>query len=452
MVCSVLAGARRGTRGFPQSVCSALLMERRGAGGSMIVMPIASINPLRVVIAGGGVGALEALMALHDLGEQQLAVTLIAPDDDFVLRPMAVAVPFSEGHVTRVPLDDICARFGARRVRTALYSVDPDARLVTCDDGEVLEYDRLVLAIGAGTRDAYVSALTFHDRDPVELNGLLADIEQGYVSSVALVVPPAGSWALPIYELALMLAKYTRAVEFPETKIHLVTPEAAPLSIFGPQASSAMQDLLTRHGITVHAASYATIERHGRIAMAPGGRHLEVQRIVALPIIVGRAIDGVPSDDHGFIPIDDHCRVLGLNGVYAVGDDANFPVKQGGLAAQQADAAAKDICADAGAPVEREPFRPILRGMLLTGAAPRFLRHPAAGGAGESRFSADRLWWPPTKVVGHYLAPWLARETGVDTSRPADGVHVETELPPGPDSRPLALTPLGAELPRHGRW
>jgi sulfide:quinone oxidoreductase len=297
-----------------------------------------------------------------------------------------------------------------------------------------------------------VSALTFDDHHPVELNGLLADIEQGYVDSVALVVPPAGSWALPIYELALMLAKYARSVEFPDTKIHLVTPESAPLAIFGPEASTAMEDLLTRHGITVHAGSYATIERNGRIAMAPGGRHLEVQRIVALPIIVGRAIAGIPSDDHGFIPIDDHCRVVGLEGVYAVGDDANFPVKQGGLAAQQADAAAKDICADAGAPVEREAFRPVLRGMLLTGAAPRFLRNAVAGGDGESRFSTDRLWWPPTKVVGHYLAPWLAREAGVETARPAEGVSIETELPGGPDSHPLALAPLGAELPRHGRW
>jgi len=414
-------------------------------------MPIPPITPLRVVIAGGGVGALEALMALHDLGEQQLELTLVAPDDDFVLRPMSVAVPFSEGHVTRVPLDDVCERFGVRRVKSAIYEVDPDAHTVSCDDRDVLEYDRLIVAIGAGTRDAYVSALTFHDGDPVELNGLLRDVEQGYVDSIALIVPPAGSWSLPIYELALMLAKYTRAVEFPDTPIHLITPEAAPLAIFGPQASSAMEELLTKHGITVHAGSYATIERSGHIAMAPGDRHLVVQRIVALPIVVGRAIAGVPSDDHGFIPVDDHSRVVGLDGVYAVGDNADFPVKQGGLATQQADAAAKDICADAGAPVDRDPFRPVLRGMLLTGAQPRFLRHPAAGGDGESRFSVDRLWWPPTKVVGHYLGPWLAREVAMDAEQQVEGISVETELRAARDQRPRELSPLG-DIRQHGRW
>jgi sulfide:quinone oxidoreductase len=415
------------------------------------LVPNPAITPLRVVIAGGGVGALEALMALHDLGEQQLSLTLIAPDDDFVLRPMSVAVPFSEGHVTRVPLAKVCARFGARRVPSAVRSVDPAARTVTCGNGDVVAYDRLVLATGAATRPAYASALTFDDGDPVELNGLLRDIEQGYVGSIALVVPPAGSWALPIYELALLLAKYTRSVGFPDTPIHVVTPESAPLAIFGPQASAAVDALLGENGIMVHAGSYATIERSGSIAMAPGDRHLKVQRVVALPIVVGRAIDGVPADDHGFVPVDEHGRVLGLDDVYAVGDGANFPVKQGGLAAQQADAAARDICADAGAPVEREPFRPVLRGMLLTGEQPRFLRHPAAGGAGESRVSTEQLWWPPTKVVGHYLAPWLAREAGVDVAGPREGVSVEAELSARPDDRPLALAPLGA-LPHHGRW
>jgi hypothetical protein len=62
----------------------------------------------------------------------------------------------------------------------------------------VVGYDRLVLAVGARTRDAYASALTFHDADPAEFNGLLRDVEQGYVASIALVVPPAGSWSLPV--------------------------------------------------------------------------------------------------------------------------------------------------------------------------------------------------------------------------------------------------------------
>ena len=32
----------------------------------------------------------------------------------------------------------------------------------------------------------------------------------------------------------------------------------------------------------------------------------------------------------------------------------------------------------------------------------------AAGGGGEGVASPDYLWWPPHKVSGRYLAPWLA--------------------------------------------
>ena len=51
------------------------------------------------------------------------------------------------------------------------------------------------------------------------------------------------------------------------------------------------------------------------------------------------------------------------------------PLRQGGLAAQQADVAAADIAAQvAGCDVEVHPYLPRLQGMLLTGAEPLYLR------------------------------------------------------------------------------
>jgi sulfide:quinone oxidoreductase len=415
----------------------------------------ASITPLRIVIAGGGIGALEALIALHDLGEQQFDITVVAPEHDFVLRPMSVAVPFSVGHEARIPLAEVCARFGAALRPVAVASVQPEAHRVHCTDHAVLEYDRLILATGAAARPAYHSALTFDDADPTTINGLLADIDEGYCSSVAIVIPPSGSWALPAYELALLTAHEARSSSNETIAIHLVTPEPQPLAIFGTPASQAVGTVLQQAGIVVHTGSYAAIDHPGEILLAPGDQRLTVQRILALPAIVGRPVSGVPVDDHGFVPVDDHAQVVGLEDVYAVGDGADYPVKQGGLATQQADAAARDIAAGAGAPVEAEPFRPVLRGMLLTGAAPRFLRHEVAAGDDEGGASVDRLWWPPTKVVGHYLAPFLASrmETVSLTAAPQPdaGIVIDVALSPDRDARPLALEPLGP-LPRHGRW
>jgi sulfide:quinone oxidoreductase len=402
-----------------------------------------SISPLRVVIVGGGIGALEALMALHDLGEQQLRLTVLSRDADFIPRAMSVATPFAAGHVTRVPVADVCAHFGARHHRASVASVDGLMHRVTCDDGTHWDFDVLVLATGARARPAFASALTF-DRDaPSRLDGLLADIEEGYCRSLALVVPPGGVWPLPIYELALLIARDADRACIDDLTIHVVTPEEAPLVVFGVAASETVRDLLTQAGVHLHTSSRATVLPHGVVEMTPGGGRLEVDRVVALPAVSGQPIPGVPTGDHDFIPVDDHCRVIGLEDAYAVGDAANFPLKQGGLAAQQAVVAARDIAARAGAPVEPRAFRPILRGKLLTGAQPRFIRSEIAGGAGEGEVSLESLWWPPTKMFGRYLAPWLSRMYGLSSTTQARHVPSRADA--------LSQDPLGP-LPRPGRW
>jgi hypothetical protein len=109
--------------------------------------------------------------------------------------------------------------------------------------------------------------------------------------------------------------------------------------------------------------------------------------------------------------------VMGADAVLAAGDATTFPVKQGGLATQQADAAAATIAHALGAAVEPRPFRPVLRGLLLTGGAPLYLRAEldSQGAPGRARHrrlagevSSRALWWPPGKVAGRYLAPYLS--------------------------------------------
>jgi CBS domain-containing protein len=107
--------------------------------------------------------------------------------------------------------------------------------------------------------------------------------------------------------------------------------------------------------------------------------------------------------------------VVGVPDVYAAGDVTSFPIKQGGLAAQQAEAAAEAIAADLGADLTARPFRPLLRGLLLTGGRPQYLSRDLAGGAGDAfALSEEPLWWPPAKIVGRYLGPFLAARAGVE--------------------------------------
>jgi sulfide:quinone oxidoreductase len=178
--------------------------------------------------------------------------------------------------------------------------------------------------------------------------------------------------------------------------------------------------------------------------LTPGGRRLEASEIVALPLLEGPAISGLPGNDEGFMPIDDHARVVGVEDVYAAGDGANFPIKQGGIGTQQADAAAQDIVAGAGADLDPKPFHPILRGKLLTGESTLSMRQDVAGGAGEGVASADYLWWPPHKVSGHYLATLLDRQgepRGEDVPPPSHAVDIEVAFPEDWHRDPMSLDP-----------
>jgi sulfide:quinone oxidoreductase len=192
-------------------------------------------------------------------------------------------------------------------------------------------------------------------------------------------------------------------------ELTIVTPEERPLGVFGATASDELARVLEEAGIKLETSSRAEIPSNGTVILHPQGKVLEADSIVALPVATAIPIDGLPRDRDGFIPVDSHGRVRGVDDVYAAGDGTWFPVKQGGLACQQADAAAESIAAEAGAQVDPTPFKPVLRGKLLTGSRPLFMRSDISGTSGdESKSSAHTLWWPPGKVAGAYLAPYLA--------------------------------------------
>jgi sulfide:quinone oxidoreductase len=241
------------------------------------------------------------------------------------------------------------------------------------------------------------------------VHGLIQDLEGGYSHRIVFVVPAGVVWALPIYELALMTAQRAREMSLPDVELTIVTPEERPLGIFGHGASDDLERMLDEAGITVETSSRAEVPGSGIVILHPHGKTLEADRIVALPATVPIPIEGIPRDRDGFIPVDSHGHVRGADHVYAAGDGTWFPVKQGGLACQQADAAAESIAAQAGARIVPSPFKPVLRGELLTGSKPLFLRSDISGTAGDdSASSGHTLWWPPGKVAGAYLAPYLA--------------------------------------------
>jgi sulfide:quinone oxidoreductase len=193
----------------------------------------------------------------------------------------------------------------------------------------------------------------------------------------------------------------------------IVTPEESPLEAFGVEAAEHLDALLAERCIELRTNERPVSFDSNGLVSAPAGL-LEVDRAVALPSMRGPVLRGVPQTVTGFVATDAYGRVLGLDNVYSAGDGTAYPVKQGGLAAQQADAAAASIAAAAGATIKPEPFAPVLRGMLLTGAEPHYLRRDLMHPQAPAETAERSLWWPPTKVAARSLAPYLAARPGLE--------------------------------------
>ena len=357
-------------------------------------------SPARVLVAGGGVAGLETVLALQARGED-LAPELLAPARHFIHRPLAVLEPFAEEPQTlRLPLAAFGRERGVPVHRDALARVLAAERAVLTADGARLEYDALVVALGARPVEAVPGALTFRGRqDAGRVRELVQLARERRVRELAFVVPPGTTWSLPLYELALQAATAVRGA----ARVTLVTPEPAPLAAFGERASVAVAAVLAERGVAVRTATAAWEVAGGRLLTDAG--ELPFDAVVALARLTGPHLRGLPSDPLGFVPVDEHAAVLDTDGVFAVGDVAAAGAKQGGLAAQQADAAAAAIAARAAGEPLPPVAPPVLRGALITGTGTLYLRHER-GGASEA--SWEPLWWPPAKLAARHLSHHLA--------------------------------------------
>jgi sulfide:quinone oxidoreductase len=259
---------------------------------------------------------------------------------------------------------------------------------------------------------------------------MLADAEDGYLKHIAFLVPSGSSWPLPLYELALMTAAEVRGMGFDDVQVSLISAEPSPLRIFGTDASHVVAELLADAGIEFIGGCHAAVEGQ-RLVLSPGGRELEVGRVVTLPLLLGPGLPGLPSDSSGFIPADEHGRVPGWPDVFVAGDATTYPIKQGGIATQQADAVAEVIAARAGGVTALTSQSPVLRGMLLTGGQAQFLRREVSDVRGKGDAAAHPLWWPPTKIAGRYLSPYLLGREEDEILGAAPGAHREVRIAHG---------------------
>ena len=365
----------------------------------------------RILIVGGGFAAVEAGLALRALAADRVGLAVLAPDPVFHYRPAATAEPFDVAPSRRYDLGAIARDLSAEYHESRLEAVAPRKRFVRTAGGARLEYDALILATGARAVTGVAGAITFRDQRDIGLIGrVLGEVEAGAVTRIAFALPAGAVWPLPLYELALLSAGHAR-VRGLAIETTLVTPEPEPLAMFGDQASELVRGLLEDRGVRFVGGTLAkSVQRDGSLMLMDGGT-VRADRIVALPELRGRRFTGVPASRSGFVPVDADGRVEGLQDVYAAGDMTTFPIKQGGVAAQQADAVAHTIAAGLGVRVKRLRAPRVLQARLVGGERPVFLRTEFdwTGQPTRARLvrADDERAARAAKVLGRYLVPYL---------------------------------------------
>jgi sulfide:quinone oxidoreductase len=384
-------------------------------------MAVSTPPALRVVIAGGGFAALEAALALRALADEQVHVTVVAPEPRFAYRPAATVEAFGEGPARSYDLAAMCREFGAVYRRDRLVGVVSRVRLARLGSGSRLAYDALVLALGARARTAVAGALTFRDqRDVPAFRRMLHELEHLRDARLVFAVSPGTTWPLPLYELALLAAGHAADHRL-DTTIALVSPERTPLAVFGDEASRLVGGLLAERGVRfIGGAGASGVRRDGALVLQ-SGEVIEADRVVASPQLQAGRLLGVPSSRGGFVPTDSCGRVEGLVDVYAAGDMTTSPIKQGGLAAQQADRVAATIVAELDLPARSSRSDGVLGARLLGGEQPLFLcveldalGHPATATLLHSDTDPAAT---SVKVLGRYLTPYLEARERVSSDR-----------------------------------
>lgn len=368
-------------------------------------------EPLRVVVVGGGFAAAEAVLALRAYAGERVEIELVAPEPRFWFRPATTAAPFTDAPIQAFELRALAEETGTALLQGRLEAITPSVKRIRLQSGAQRSYDALVLALGARARAAVPGAVTFRDqRDAARLQRVVDELRDGRLGDLVLTAPAGVGWTLPVYELALLAAAEVERHGL-HTTITLVTPEPEALAAFGTQISATVTTMLAARNIRLMCDRLPRDVRRDGLRLADEAL-VAADRVIAAPALVGQLVSGLPADSGGFVPVT-RGRVDGLQDVYAAGDMTSWPVKQGGLAAQQADIIAAIIAQHAGANPP-PPATMTLRAQLFGTVEPCFLEatldHRGEPVPGGSRLYTEAPWSPGGTLFGRHLSPWMARQ------------------------------------------
>lgn len=295
----------------------------------------------RIVIIGGGFAGLwsaaGAARKLDELGvgAEQVEIVLVSADAYHGIRVRFYETDLSR---VRVPLDQVLAPIGVRRIEGRVEGIDFQRREIQIEFGrfsERLAYDRLVLAAGSQLCRPQIPGLAEHAAsvdtywDAKRLQERIADLHRwrNGPGPVTAVVIGAGLTGI---ETACELPYRLRAFVQTDAPVRVVLADhSAQLgSTMGNHARPIILEALAELGVEARpGVEVAAIDRDG-VSLASGER-INARIVVwtagmrASPLT---ALFPVERDSFGRLPVDEFMQVKGLDGVFAAGDVARAMV------------------------------------------------------------------------------------------------------------------------------
>ena len=310
----------------------------------------------KVVILGGGVGGtIVANLLAKKLRPDEAEITLVDKTGKHVYQPGFVYVAFEHQKPKRLVRDE--RKLLKKRVRLVLgeaVKIDPEAKKVHLADGTVLDYDRLVVALGARLTPDELPGYkeTAHHFYSLEAAGELRKALEAFqggkvvvtVASVPYKCPPAPS------EAACQLDYYfTKRGIRDKVDIHFLSPlsRVFPLEPVNP----VVEQVFAKHNIrSTIFFNTESIDREKKTVNSIEGESIPFDLLIMVPPHRGAKVveDSGLGDRGGWLPTDKFTlRTKAHSDIFALGDCTDVPVSKSGAAAHfQAKVIAQSIVAD----------------------------------------------------------------------------------------------------------
>ncbi len=384
----------------------------------------------RIVVLGGGFGGLEAAFYLRYKLDDKVELTLVSERDFFIFKPNTVYIPFGEDPERfRLSLRPAAKRKNIDLVISRVVGVEPETSKVHLVDRE-LRYDYLIVATGADMRPSEVPGLkeyavtVWTPEEMMALRRELARIAEaarsGRRQKILFLVPPNNRCSGPLYELCLMTDTWlSRKGLRSAVDLTWTTYEEGYIQAFGPRLDTVVTREFEERGIEGHKGIVVTGVEPGIVHFRTGERYPFDLLVAFPPYVAGLTYDSLARDDRGFVRVEaESRRVKGQAAIFAVGDAADFPIKQAFLALLQADAAADHIASEIEGKTPKLSFEPMSMCVMEELNRATFAQVPlkytgdplkpvdvAAEDTAEYKVGISPLWRLGKKILGLYT-PW----------------------------------------------